>query len=136
MVVVLSLCREILSWLLEIILSLIILHSAIPWATVPLAVVLKLILVGWRVIKRSILSKVLVEILLWWVAPIVVSIRAICLAVERGSTLLVRWESVISILVSVAVEGTVLSVLSVVSIWNILLLLLWLFFDIVRFLYR
>ena len=61
MVAVLPLCREILPWLLKIILSLVILHSDIPWATVPLAVVLKLILVGWRVIKRSILSEILAE---------------------------------------------------------------------------
>ena len=60
MVAVLPLCREILPWLLKIILSLVILHSHIPWAAVPLAVVLKLVLVGWRVVERSILSEALI----------------------------------------------------------------------------
>ena len=102
----------ILSWLMEVVLPLVILHSAIPWATIPLAIIMELILVGWRVVKRSILPKVLVEISLWSVVPVVTSVRAIISAIWRWSIIgsLVWWGSISSVLIS---RGAIIPVVSV-----------------------
>ena len=70
--IVVSLLCEIISWLVEVILSLVILLSAIPRATIPWAVVIELVLLRWLVIEGSVLSEILVEISLWWVTPVVV----------------------------------------------------------------
>ena len=121
--IVVSLLCEIISWLVEVILSLVILLSAIPRATIPWAVVIELVLLRWLVIEGSVLSEILVEISLWWVTPVVVPVRVVILVVWCKSSLLVWCESVVPVLVSVIVEGTALSV---VSICVVLLLLRWL----------
>ena len=120
MVVVLPLWLEILSWLVEVTLSLVILWSAIPRSAIPLAVILELILSGCRVVKRSILSKILVVISLWSIVPIVISVRAV-IPPEWGRSIvisLVWWGSISSVLVSRR------AVISVVSMYVTLLLLL------------
>ena len=71
LVVVVSLLCKIVPWLVEVILSLVILLSAIPWASIPWAII-ELVLLGWLIIQRSVWSEILVEILLWWVTPVVV----------------------------------------------------------------
>ena len=122
MVVVLPLWLEVLSWLVEVALSLVILWSAIPRSAIPLAVVLELVLSGCRVVKRSVLSEVLVVISLWSIVPIVISVRAV-IPPEWGRSIvisLVGWGSISSVLVSRR------AVISVVSMYVILLsLLLW-----------
>ena len=128
LVVIIPLGRGILSWLVKIVLPLVILHSAVPWATIPLAVVMKLVLLRWWIVKGSILSKVLVEISLWSVIPVVISVRAIIPAVWWWSVvrkvLAVWWGSVVSILVSIIVWG---AILPVVSVCVVLFSLLWWF---------
>ena len=122
MVVVLPLWLEVLSWLVEVALSLVILWSAIPRSAIPLTVILELILSGCRVVKRSVLSEILVVISLWSVVPTVTSVRAIISPIWRWSIVisLVWWGSISSVLVS---RG---AVISVVSMYVILLsLLLW-----------
>ena len=131
MVVVLPLWLEVLSWLVEVALSLVILWSAIPRSAIPLAVVLELVLSGCRVVKRSILSKVLVVISLWSVVPIIISVRAV-IPPEWGRSIvisLVGWGSISSVLVSRR------AVISVVSMYVILLLLLLWFRNWVGFFY-
>ena len=126
MVVVLPLWREILSWLMEVVLPLVILHSAIPWATIPLTIIMELILVGWWVVEISILPKVLVKISLWSVIPVVASVRSIISAIWRWSIVckrsLVWWGSISSVLISIVVRG---AVVSIVSVCIVLLSLLW-----------
>ena len=131
MVVVLPLWLEVLSWLVEVALSLVILWSAIPRSAIPLAVILELILSGCRVVKRSILSKVLVVISLWSIVPIIISVRAV-IPPEWGRSIvisLVWWGSISSVLVSRR------AVISVVSMYVILLLLLLWFRNWVGFFY-
>ena len=131
MVVVLPLWLEVLSWLVEVALSLVILWSAIPRSAIPLAVVLELVLSGCRVVKRSILSKVLVVISLWSIVPIIISVRAV-IPPEWGRSIvisLVGWGSISSVLVSRR------AVVSVVSMYVVLLLLLLWFRNWVGFFY-
>ena len=131
MVVVLPLWLEILSWLVKISLSLVILWSAIPRSAIPLTVILELILSGCRVVKRSILSKILVVISLWSVVPIVISVWAVVPPIWRRSIVisLVWWGSISSVLVSRR------AVISVVSLYIVLLLLLSWFRNWVGFVY-
>ena len=131
MVVVLPLWLEILSWLVEVALSLVILWSAIPRSAIPLAVVLELVLSGCRVVKRSILSEILVVISLWSIVPIIISVRAV-IPPEWGRSIvisLVWWGSISSVLISRR------AVISVVSMYVILLLLLLWFRNWVGFFY-
>ena len=131
MVVVLPLWLEVLSWLVEVALSLVILWSAIPRSAIPLTVILELILSGCRVVKRSILSKILVEVSLWSIVPIIISVRAV-IPPEWGRSVvisLVWWGSISSVLVSRR------AVISVVSMYVILLLLLLWFRNWVGFFY-
>ena len=115
LVIIISLWGEIMSRLLKAILPLVILHSHIPWATIPLAVIVKLVVLMRWAVKGSILSKVLVEIIPWLVIPVVISISSIILAVRR-------W-SVVAVLVSIIVGR---AVLPSVPVCVILLSLLWL----------
>ena len=71
----------VLPLLLRDILSLVILHSHVPWAAVPLSVVLKLVLLRWRVVESSILSEILVVIPLYLVVPVIVTVGSVILAV-------------------------------------------------------
>ena len=111
---------------MEVILSLVILRSAIPRAAIPLTIILELILLGCWVVKRSILSEVLIKISLWSVVPVVTSVRAIISAIWRWSIVckrsLVWWGSVSSILISIVIRRTVVPV---VSVYIVLLSLLW-----------
>ena len=128
LVIIIPLGRGVMSWLGKVILPLVILHSAVPWAAIPLSIVLKLVLLGWWTVERSILSKVLVEVSLWPVIPIIISVRAIIPAVWWWSVvrkvLAVWWGSVVSILVPIIIWG---AILPVVSVCVVLFSLLWWF---------
>ena len=108
---------------MEVILSLVILRSAVPWSAIPLTVILELILSGCRVVKRSILSKILVEVSLWSIVPIIISVIIISVRAvipsEWGRSIiisLVGWGSISSVLVSRR------AVISVVPMYVVLLL--------------
>ena len=118
MVVVLPLCREVLPLLLKSVLSLVILHSHVPWAAVPLPVVLKLVLLRWRVVERPILSEILIVIPLCSVVPVIVTVGSVILAILRWSVVCKgspKWRGSIisSILVSIVVRGSVSSIVLV-----------------------
>ena len=119
MVVVLPLCREVLPLLLKSVLSLVILHSHIPWAAVPLPVILKLVLLRRRVVESSILSEILVEISLYLVVPVVVPVGSVILAVLGWSIVVCKWSSkrgrsvISSVLVSVVIWRSVSSIVLV-----------------------
>ena len=116
MVAVLPLCGEVLPLLLKSILSLVILHSHIPRLSIPLAVIVKSVVLILWVVEGSVLPIVLVEIIPWLVIPVVILVRSIISAI--------RWLSVVAVLVSIIVWG---AVLSSISVCVILLSLLWLF---------
>ena len=104
--------------MVKVTLPLVILWSAIPRSAIPLTVILELILSGCRVVKRSILSEILVVISLWSVVPTVTSVRAV-IPPEWGRSIvisLVGWGSISSVLVSRR------AVISVVSMYVVLLL--------------
>ena len=109
LVVVIPRLGEIIPWL---VLSLVVLLPVIPLTVVPRMVIVELVLSRWLVIHwavhGSVLSEILVIIALRRVTPVVVrvSLEVVVLAVRCKSV-------IIPVLVSVIVEGSVLSVISV-----------------------
>ena len=108
----------VLPLLLRDILSLVILHSHVPWAAVPLSVVLKLVLLRWRVVERPILSEILIVIPLCSVVPVIVTVGSVILAIWRWSVVckgspIWRGSIIPSILVSTVIRGSVPSIVLV-----------------------
>ena len=104
LVIVVSWLVEIVPWLVKLVLSLVILLSVIPWAVIPRAVIVELVLsrrlVTHWAIDGPVLSENLVVIALWRVTPVVVRVSLEVAVLAVGCK-----PVIIPVLVSLLLKG-------------------------------